>query len=462
MFIRPKPNVGVAQTRKSNFRDCLMDEISPLIALPFKLGNLISEESVFASMTKLPLLPLTLENRNSSPSFPQSGVVVIKTESNFNDSKESETSLIFSNKKSESWISAITSEIAEDLVSLDGEAVAVREQPKRTFSTPLIEASRETKINKQHFPPLWGLTSICGRRSEMEDSAIALPRFLKIPSRMLSEGPVFNSNQELTAHVFGVYDGHGGCQVANYCQERLHLALAEEISIAKEKLRVEHNLKEQWLEIFRKCFRRLDNEVGGFVAPNPPVAHESVGSTAVVAVVSSTHIVVANCGDSRAVLYRGKVPVPLSVDHKPNREDECARIEGAGGKVIKWDGYRVSGVLAVSRSIGDRYLRPYVIADPEIMWVPRAKEDECLILASDGLWDVMTNEEACDFARRRILLWHKKNGPTQSEVRGKDIDPAAQAAADYLSKLAFQRGSIDNISVIVVDLKAQRKFKNKT
>lgn len=102
------------------------------------------------------------------------------------------------------------------------------------------------------------------------------------------------------------------------------------------------------------------------------------------------------------------------------------------------------------------------MADPEIMFVSRTKEDECLILASDGLWDVITNEEACDLARKRILLWHKKNGDTLPKERGTGTDPAAQDAADYLSKLAFQRGSADNISVIVVDLKAQRKFKRKT
>lgn len=97
------------------------------------------------------------------------------------------------------------------------------------------------------------------------------------------------------------------------------------------------------------------------------------------------------------------------------------------------------------------------------MFVPRTKEDECLIIASDGLWDVITNEEACEVARRRILIWHKKNGPsiTSSTVRGEGVDPAAQAAAEFLSKLALQKGSKDNITVIVVDLKAHRKFKSK-
>lgn len=109
---------------------------------------------------------------------------------------------------------------------------------------------------------------------------------------------------------------------------------------------------------------------------------------------------------------------------------------------------------------GDRYLKPSIIPDPEVMFVSREKEDECLILASDGLWDVITNEEACDIARRRILVWHKKYGDTV--VRGEGADPAAEAAAVYLTRLAIQKGSKDNITVVVVDLKASRKFKKKT
>ncbi|KAG6421091.1 hypothetical protein SASPL_117640 [Salvia splendens] len=504
-----------------------MDEIS----LPLNLSNLIGEEkSLYAtcvdiagidlianvsknlflepSMTKLPSMSHISENRHSCCNVPHNGVL-IRVDSNFDKSKDGDPAvhafldsqcvtdspndiciedclnkkrtMSQSIKRSESWVATIATEIVDDLVSLEenGEAVKIRE-PRRTFSASLVEITEEMKINKPivafSLPPLWGLTSICGRRAEMEDAAVALPRFLKIPPQMLNDAPLFSSiHKDLTAHVYGVYDGHGGCQVANYCREHMHLALADEIGAAKENLKVEngeHNLKEKWLKIFQKCFHRLDNEVGGFPRTDgagdiasdlhEPITPESVGSTAAVAIVCSTHIIVANCGDSRTVLNRGKVPMPLSVDHKPNREDECARIEAAGGKVINWDGYRVSGVLAVSRSIGDRYLRPYVVADPEVMFVPRTKEDECLIIASDGLWDVMTNEEACDLARKRILIWHKRNGTMLTNERGVGSDPAAQEAAEYLSKLAFKRGSADNISVIVVDLKAQRKFKRKT
>lgn len=251
-----------------------MDETSTLIALPHNLGNLINEESLYAtcvdiagielsknlflessSMTKLPLMSLASENRNSRASVPENGVV-ITTESNREKpnngedqdsglimTRKCETCLIFNSlelegdvsdslhkncninshriKRSETWVSTMVSEIVDDLVSLEetGEAAAIREpKPKRTFSASLLEVTEEVKVNKPiplNFPPLWGLTSIRGRRAEMEDSAIALPRFLNIPPRMLSDSPLFSSlhSKELSGHLYGVFDGHGGCQV---------------------------------------------------------------------------------------------------------------------------------------------------------------------------------------------------------------------------------------------------------
>ncbi|CAL0319084.1 unnamed protein product [Lupinus luteus] len=284
--------------------------------------------------------------------------------------------------------------------------------------------------------PLWGFTSLSGKRPEMEDAVAA---------------------------------------VVNYCRDRLHLALSEEIKFVKEGLivgKTKDDCQDQWKKAFTNCFLKVDAVVGGSSNCNS-VAPENVGSAAVVAVICSSHIIVSNCGDSRAVLCHGKEPMALSVDHKPNRDDEHARIEAAGGKVIQWNGHRVLGVLAMSRSIGmyffiiiftlcDRYPKPWIIPEPEVSFLPRAKDDECLILASDGPWDVMTNEEACHIARRRIFIWHNKNGSALPSVRGEEIDPAAQAAAEYLLNCALQKGSKDNITVIVVDLKAQRKFKTRT
>ncbi|KAG9140990.1 hypothetical protein Leryth_012582 [Lithospermum erythrorhizon] len=300
----------------------------------------------------------------------------------------------------------------------------------------------------------------------MEDAVMVAPHFLKIPMKMFIGNSAIDGISEtlthLTSHFFGVYDGHGGSQVANYCREKIHSALAVELNVFNQKSEntSSGDIRQlQWEKVFSRCFLKVDDEVGGKIEP---IAPETVGSTAVVAVMSSSHIIVANCGDSRAVLYRGNEVVELSADHKPNREDEYARIEASGGRVIQWNGHRVFGVLAMSRSIGDRYLKPWIIPDPEVVFVPRVREDEILVLASDGLWDVMTNEEVCELARRRILLWHKKNGSNLLISRGKGVDPASQAAAEYLSMLAIQKGSKDNISVIVVDLKPRRKFKSKT
>lgn len=355
-----------------------------------------------------------------------------------------------------------------------GYEVQNREASDSKVALVVVSTPSEKKILALECLSLWGSVSLCGRRPEMEDAFTAIPRFLKIPLQALLADHILDGmNQKsghATAHFFGVYDGHGGSQVANYCRDRMHTALVEEIESMKQQLSDGNILDDrnmQWEKAFTNCFLKVDDEVGGKVSRvnvegvPEPVASETVGSTAVVAVLSSSHIIVANCGDSRAVLCRGKEPLPLSVDHKPNREDEYARIEAAGGKVIQWNGHRVFGVLAMSRSIGDRYLKPWIIPDPEVTFIPRMKEDECLILASDGLWDVMTNEEVCDVARRRILLWHKKNGITALAERGEGVDPAAQAAAECLSKLALQKGSKDNITVVVVDLKAQRKFKSK-
>jgi protein phosphatase 1L len=121
--------------------------------------------------------------------------------------------------------------------------------------------------------------------------------------------------------------------------------------------------------------------------------------------------------------------VPLSVDHKPNSKEERSRIEDAGGVVV-WAGtWRVGGVLAVSRAFGDRPLKRFVIPTPDIREEALSRSDECLILASDGLWDVVGNQDAV------ALIKDTRN---------------AEQAAKRLVTEAYHRGSADNISVVVL------------
>lgn len=143
-----------------------------------------------------------------------------------------------------------------------------------------------------------GSVSVIGRRREMEDAVAIQEGFLK------------------SYDFFGVYDGHGGSRVAHACRDRLHHFIAktfeeEENGGCKEDNNAKKNIID-WERVMTVSFQKMDEEVmnkGGSPA-------ETTGSTAVVAVVGEDELIVANCGDSRAVLSRDGVAVPLSNDHK--------------------------------------------------------------------------------------------------------------------------------------------------
>ncbi|KQK04770.2 hypothetical protein BRADI_2g15840v3 [Brachypodium distachyon] len=304
-----------------------------------------------------------------------------------------------------------------------------------------------------------GAVSVIGRRRDMEDAVAVARTFLSAsPDGEVSMGDAAADEGE-EEDFFAVYDGHGGARVAEACRERMHVVLAEEL--ARRRLRAdagaigdEEDVRVRccWKEAMAASFARVDGEVVEAAAAGRDDADvdesgsRTVGSTAVVAVVGSRRIVVANCGDSRAVLSRAGVAVPLSTDHKPDRPDELQRVEAAGGRVINWNGSRVLGVLSTSRSIGDYYLKPYVSAEPEVTVCDRTEQDEFLVLASDGLWDVVSNEMACRVARS--CLDGRAAAAFPESVSGRT---AADAAA-LLVELAIARGSKDNVSVVVVEL----------
>ncbi|XP_075513425.1 protein phosphatase 2C 37-like [Primulina tabacum] len=300
----------------------------------------------------------------------------------------------------------------------------------------------------------YGMTSVCGRRRDMEDAVAICPSFS-------------DRNPNLTGriHLFGVYDGHGCSHVATRCKDRMHEIVKNEIETGGGA---------SWDQIMSESFSKMDKDVtdwstGGGAGDEVSASacrcelktpqSEAVGSTAVVAIMTPEKIIVSNCGDSRAVLCRNGVAIPLSVDHKPDRPDELKRIHEAGGRVIYWDGARVLGVLAMSRAIGDNYLKPFVISEPEVTVTERTEEDECLILASDGLWDVVSNETACGVALKCLQSCKPRSTPISPgnditvTAAGESSDKACSDASILLTKLALARHSADNVSVVVVDLR---------
>ena len=145
------------------------------------------------------------------------------------------------------------------------------------------------------------------------------------------------------------------------------------------------------------------------VLPDHPL---HAGCTANVALVVGDQLFVANAGDSRAVLCHDGEAVALSHDHKPASDAELSRITNAGGFVREMGGHhRVCGNLNLSRAIGDlKYkgngsLPPsaqIITAEPDVLTRTLVPGDEFMVLACDGVWDVMSNDEVVQFVRERI------------------------------------------------------------
>ncbi|KAF0926718.1 hypothetical protein E2562_027152 [Oryza meyeriana var. granulata] len=243
-----------------------------------------------------------------------------------------------------------------------------------------------------------GYSSFRGKRASMED-------FYDIKSSKIDDKQI---------SLFGIFDGHGGSRAAEYLKEHLF-----------ENLMKHPEFMTNTRLAISETYKKTDSE---FLDAESH-SHRDDGSTASTAVLVGNHLYVANVGDSRAVISKGGKAIALSEDHKPNRSDERKRIESAGG-VVMWAGtWRVGGVLAMSRAFGNRLLKQFVVADPEIQEQEINDEVEFLILASDGLWDVVPNEDAVSLVK---------------------IEEEPEAAARKLTETAFSRGSGDNITCIVV------------
>lgn len=164
------------------------------------------------------------------------------------------------------------------------------------------------------------------------------------------------------------------------------------------------------------------------------------GTTALITVMHHTKLIVANVGDSRGVMcdYKGNA-IPLSFDHKPQQVREQKRIADAGGFISFKGVWRVAGILATSRALGDYPLKEknLVIAEPDILSFDLIDHRPMfLILATDGLWDTFTNEEAVAFIRDRLDEPH--------------------FGAKSITLQSYNRGSVDNITVLVIVFKNGR------
>lgn len=243
---------------------------------------------------------------------------------------------------------------------------------------------------------------------------------------------VKNFASRLDWGYFAVFDGHAGTEASKWCGSYLH-TIVEQLLLEDETRDVRDVLNSSFISIDREINTNLKGNSGCTAAvcvlrwelPDGVNIHEQHD-------IDLRHhrrkLYTANVGDSRIVLYRNGSSIRLTYDHKASDALEMERVEKAGGLIMK---SRVNGMLAVTRSLGDKFFDSLVIGNPFTTSVEITDQDQFLILACDGLWDVIDDQEACEMIK---------------EIQ----DP--NEAARILVRYALENGTTDNVTVMVVHL----------
>ncbi|XP_022738255.1 probable protein phosphatase 2C 58 isoform X2 [Durio zibethinus] len=224
----------------------------------------------------------------------------------------------------------------------------------------------------------------------------------------------FKKKDDSELGLFAIFDGHLGHDVAKYLQNHLF-----------DNILKEHDFWIKTEDAIKRAYKSTDSEI-----LDKARLLGRGGSTAVTAIlINGQKLVVGNIGDSRAVICKNGVAKQLSVDHEPSKEKRM--IESRGGFVsnLPGDVPRVDGQLAVARAFGDKSLKIHLSSEPDVTVELIDDNAEFIILASDGIWKVMSNQEAVD---------------TIKNIKD------AQSAAKLLIEAAISRKSKDDISCIVV------------
>lgn len=302
-------------------------------------------------------------------------------------------------------------------------------------------------FNKRAFTLDWGGCDSVGSRVEMEDFWCV---------NKLNGGTIL---------YCGVFDGHGGSSSSAFLKDNLCSFVSDagtELCERDSKDRTtEHSEKDH--NPLALAFERADSALLDHLGKLGDPECWS-GSTATVVFITSKYIVTANVGDSRAVLGKKGRTFDVSSDHRPlgsskvGRE-EIKRVSDCGGWV---QSMRVCGILAVTRAFGDYEFKggrqelledlrvggipksatlkkPPIVALPDVRFIERTDHDDFLIIATDGLWDVMNSAQAVTFVRSLV-----KRDPSYS------MDQVARALVERAIKSRTQ----DNVSCIVVNLRS--------
>lgn len=273
----------------------------------------------------------------------------------------------------------------------------------------------------------WGLSARQGDRQSMEDTHVHITQFEGNPQKAF----------------FAVYDGHGGNEAADFSAQNLHVYFSDAL---KNNDSIEESLK--------IAFQKTDDNI------------QKAGAVAAVAYINNDDLYIAWAGDTRAVVIRDNNVIFATEDHKPNAPEELKRITLCGGTVTYFGVPRING-LAIARALGDKKHKKLtpgaIIATPEIAKL-KIKKNDSIILACDGVWDVLQNCNAYSVIKNALeqstgkleQLFPKqvrnRNGQYDYNNEEDGNNDHLMLAARTLRDTAYDLGSTDNISVIIIRL----------
>lgn len=231
-------------------------------------------------------------------------------------------------------------------------------------------------------------------------------------------------------NYYSVCDGHGGKAISKFLSDNLPQCFVDKKVVYPLKRTFVKNVYEYWDNLLKTEYNSIAT---------------TAGSTCLVVIHfrseqdSKEYLDILNTGDSRCVICRNNLGVPLTKDHKPNWPEESVRIRSLGGQIIM-DGYdwRICN-LSVSRAFGDLAAQPYVTNMPDMFHYRLTSADKFMVLACDGLWDVFCNQDVVN-----IVLEGSYDMVSGMRIN-RDVNMAKK-----LGELAIEKGSCDNISIIIV------------
>uniref|UniRef100_H0XH51 Protein phosphatase 1F n=2 Tax=Otolemur garnettii TaxID=30611 RepID=H0XH51_OTOGA len=264
---------------------------------------------------------------------------------------------------------------------------------------------------------LVSIHAIRNTRRKMEDRHVALPAFNQL----------FGLSDPVDRAFFAVFDGHGGVDAARYAAVHVHANTARQPELPTDPAGA---LREAFQHTDQMFLRKAKRE------------RLQSGTTGVCVLIVGTTLHVAWLGDSQVVLVQQGQVVKLMEPHRPERQDEKERIEALGGFVSHMDCWRVNGTLAISRAIGDVFQKPYVSGEADVASRELAGSEDYLLLACDGFFDVVPHQEIVGLVQSHLV-----------RQQGSGLHVAEELVTE-----ARERGSHDNITVMVVFLRDPREL----